>query len=614
MIQLSRRIRQERLALSPQKVLFAAVIGICAILLLVTQLGQINWTQVGRTTAQIQPLQWIGAIVLTAISFVSWGQYDVIWHRIIQTGVPPGHARRTGMAAIAFGQTIGFCSVTSGIARWRGLSGVGIKPVAKVSAAVAVTFMTCWAALSLPALWHVSATSGFMPPSAVHVLALLTIIAVALVRIARTHQVPVTSAITLLIWTTCDMIAAAGALYILLPASADISFSTLFAAYILALGAGIFSNAPGGIGVFEVVLIAIVAPAHPEGFLAAILGFRIVYYLLPFVIGCIMIARPKRIALKRTLDTIPPAALDGFLRNQAHASWGLARQNGSVMRGRNLHFFLAKVPFSIVSLGDPLRVRQDVTGHIQLQDHARLNGKFAIIYQASHRMAAKCRQAGWHVIPCARRAFLDPQTWTTAGSSKQGLRRKIAQAVKSNVVVTRVKPEMELADLTKIAKEWSATHGGQMGFSMGTFCPDYVKQQAVFTVSIAGQAIGFITFHVGKRSWALDLMRYDDTLPSGAMQAAVAVAIEAAKSEGVRDFCLAAAPIQYGWQSKLCKSRTGLSQFKQSFRPSWQTLYVCAPNLLSLAISGTGIVWAIQDPIRKILNWCVHGPKIQSNS
>lgn len=52
------------------------------------------------------------------------------------------------------------------------------------------------------------------------------------------------------------------------------------------MAAGVVSNVPGGVGVFETVVILLLSGQLPaDAVLAALLAYRIVYYLLPFAVA-----------------------------------------------------------------------------------------------------------------------------------------------------------------------------------------------------------------------------------------------------------------------------------------------------------------------------------------
>jgi uncharacterized membrane protein YbhN (UPF0104 family) len=68
----------------------------------------------------------------------------------------------------------------------------------------------------------------------------------------------------------------------MLRATSDIGYFPVAAAYLTANAAAIISHEPGGLGVIEAVLLALVPGANVIG---ALVAFRAVYYLIPFLIG-----------------------------------------------------------------------------------------------------------------------------------------------------------------------------------------------------------------------------------------------------------------------------------------------------------------------------------------
>ena len=83
----------------------------------------------------------------------------------------------------------------------------------------------------------------------------------------------------------CDLLCAAGVLYVLLPPQAAIGFAAFAGLYIIAISAGVISNVPGGVGVFESVLLLIFRSVPPDHLLGALLAYRIIYYFGPFAVA-----------------------------------------------------------------------------------------------------------------------------------------------------------------------------------------------------------------------------------------------------------------------------------------------------------------------------------------
>ncbi len=86
-----------------------------------------------------------------------------------------------------------------------------------------------------------------------------------------------------------DLVAAGACLYVLLPPDADISFIRFLPGYLLAMVLVVITHVPGGVGVLEVVILHLTA-ADPQGVFAALLCFRVIYYLIPLLLAAVIYA------------------------------------------------------------------------------------------------------------------------------------------------------------------------------------------------------------------------------------------------------------------------------------------------------------------------------------
>ena len=99
-----------------------------------------------------------------------------------------------------------------------------------------------------------------------------------------------------------DWVAASLALYLLLPAEIHVGFPTFLAMFMAAQIAGIVSNVPGGLGVFETCMLAMLSGGtrHQE-LLAALIAFRCVYYLVPLALAAILLIGVEGIRIRSRL-------------------------------------------------------------------------------------------------------------------------------------------------------------------------------------------------------------------------------------------------------------------------------------------------------------------------
>ncbi|MDE2049972.1 MAG: bifunctional lysylphosphatidylglycerol flippase/synthetase MprF, partial [Gammaproteobacteria bacterium] len=85
-----------------------------------------------------------------------------------------------------------------------------------------------------------------------------------------------------------DMSLAASVLWWLLPSGSHIAFVPFSGAYAIAIIAGILSHVPGGIGVFETVMLLILRGIAPEALLGSLLAYRAIYYFVPLFFGALL--------------------------------------------------------------------------------------------------------------------------------------------------------------------------------------------------------------------------------------------------------------------------------------------------------------------------------------
>ena len=81
-----------------------------------------------------------------------------------------------------------------------------------------------------------------------------------------------------------DSVFAALVLYFAMRSFIDIPFTIFIGIFVIAQVAGVFSQVPGGLGVFESVFMFAMPPdANHAALFGALLAYRIIYYVLPLI-------------------------------------------------------------------------------------------------------------------------------------------------------------------------------------------------------------------------------------------------------------------------------------------------------------------------------------------
>jgi phosphatidylglycerol lysyltransferase len=89
----------------------------------------------------------------------------------------------------------------------------------------------------------------------------------------------------------CDWLVASAALFVLLPAGDGLTYQHVLGVYLLSQIAGLASNVPGGLGVFETVFILLIGPvSSPAALLGSLLAYRLIYYLVPLLTAAVSLA------------------------------------------------------------------------------------------------------------------------------------------------------------------------------------------------------------------------------------------------------------------------------------------------------------------------------------
>ncbi|WP_288928521.1 phosphatidylglycerol lysyltransferase domain-containing protein [uncultured Maritimibacter sp.] len=599
-------------------------LGVFALLALVLRhrIAELDIAHIRSALATVGPVQWALGLGLTAVSFWALGRYDVVVHRLIGRDTEPKRAAITGMTAIAVGQTVGMGALTGTFVRWRLLPGLGLGDATRISAIVTVSFFAAWAVVTALTVLTFGAT---LPHSALLAgLVLAAALALALLslwrpgRLARWPLPPLKAMGLVFGFTAVDTLAAGGVLWVMLPDEVQIAPGTLITAYLLALGAGLVLTTPGGVGPFEVALLALLPTVPDEPLLAAVLAYRAIYYALPALIGGLVLLRrpdsapapePARAALAPVDHDHLPLVVEAALATAPRAEAALLR-HGRFQLLANARLWpaalVARSGQSLIMLGDPLtpdRRADDVVS--DLADRARATLTSPVIYKCGARLAVLARKKGWALLPVAREGWVDPGRFTTDGPTRRQLRRKLRKAEGAGITVSAIAPgdpiPIPFDEMDALAARWSAARGGERGFSMGVWSPATMRNAAIYIARDGdGRMQGFVTVHANRREHTLDLMRQGDDAVDGLMHLLVTHAIKGAAVAGVPRFSLAAVPTGdiAGEPALFTRLRAlldhatgaaGLRQFKSAFAPEWETLYLAAPTRAALALGALDI-------------------------
>jgi phosphatidylglycerol lysyltransferase len=551
----------------------------------------------------------LGAVALAFVA-VAGQERAIAAHLALRLN--PWRAGRAAAASAALSQALGFGPVLGALFRRRLLPEITLVQSFAISAGITLGFFG-GLALCVLAAWAAvpgAAHRGWAAAGLAVGLAMLAALALSRQPMGLGMRKPNLFILArFLAWLALDLAALATAFWAMLPADQAPGLPTLLPVFLLALGLGIASGSPGGIGPFEAALLAWLPGVSAPGLLAAILAFRALAHLVPAACGLAW-----TLAARRGGEGVPigsaevtrlgPEALAALPLAEA----GLIRQ-GSLsllpLSGGGL-WLTGRLAHARVMLGGPMAgARGGLDSALaEVEARARTEARLLCLYKIDARLAAAARLRGHLVLPVAREAVLDPGGFRLAGPARARLRRKLAHASKAGVV-TEDCPAPPLAEMEAVAMAWTAAHGSERGFSLGRWERSYAAGQRVFAArDAAGRLLAFVTFHTCRRQWVLDLVRFRPEAPDGTIYALITRALEAARWAEVAELSLAAVPAPRlglgGWRGAAAghftKGALGLEQFKSTFAPRWRPLYIAAPGPLALLFGGIELARAILLP------------------
>ena len=270
---------------------------------------EITWAQLTAALSATPRLDIALALLFTALSFLALATYDVIAMRIAAPGrIRNAVAAMTGAAGYAISNMLGFAVLTGGALRARVYGRLGLEP-GTVASVLGTSWITFWLGVTVAAgLALVLDPAGPLAAlglgsSADRVLGatLLAGVAATFAWIGtgerslrwRTHALRLPSLRLALAQTgiaLVDVGSASLALWVLLPQSIQLGPAAFFIAYVAAIVVGIVSHSPGGLGAFEATLLALIGASGRPDVLAALILYRLIYYVLPFAATALALA------------------------------------------------------------------------------------------------------------------------------------------------------------------------------------------------------------------------------------------------------------------------------------------------------------------------------------
>ncbi len=319
----------------------AGLIGTIAIFLLALMamqhlLHNFHYHQIIAQLKSLSTRQILIAIACTALSYWTLTFYDLSALSYARIKLPYKLVAFASFTGYAVSNNVGFALISGGGVRYRLYSAAGLSTgdIAKIIVFAGITFTVGLCAIGsfafliapgeLGPVAHVTPAVASTIGGVALALILATLVTAAInrrpIRIWRfriavpsVHMVAAQIAIS-----GVDIALAAATLYIVLPPLAGIGYWGFLGLFSVALLLGVVSHVPGGIGVFESVMLLGLRQADGAAVLGGIIAYRAIYFLLPLIVAGILLAinellwrKPGRLAQLRVIGTagsrlVPP--------------------------------------------------------------------------------------------------------------------------------------------------------------------------------------------------------------------------------------------------------------------------------------------------------------------
>jgi phosphatidylglycerol lysyltransferase len=332
-------VKNKFLAIAP--LLFGLALFSVAAFVLHNELRNFHYREIAATFSN-RPLSVIFlAFLFLFLNYAALGLYEILGFRYIGHPLAKRKIAFTAFVSYAFSNAVGLYSVSSSAVRFRmysqwGLSTIDISRLIAFNGIAAFWLGLCaisafvFLLTPLPLPQALALPFGSSRILGVFFLIILaSALAIAAFRKSPlkigswSFEIPKIGLLLVLIAIACiDWVLCSAVLFVLLPAGST-DFPLFFAVFLLAQIAGLISHVPGGLGVFETVVLLFLPTIPRTDAFGSLLAFRAIYYLAPFAfsaaaLGILELGRnTKKIAITmRFLGTtwtgIAPYALSAI--------------------------------------------------------------------------------------------------------------------------------------------------------------------------------------------------------------------------------------------------------------------------------------------------------------
>ena len=265
----------------------------------------VDWDEVWQSLRDMSTASLMTAIALAASSHLLYSCFDLLGRRYTGHHLPTPTVMAVNFVSYSFNLCIG--SLVGGVGfRYRLYSRLGLG-TGVITRIVSMSMLTNWLGykllagflfvvhpMALPPSWHMGNYGlqwigfGLIAISLGYIVACVR--AGDRVWSVRGHELylpPWRMAVLQMIISCINWSLMAGVIWVLL--AQKVPYTDVLTVLLVGAIAGVVAHVPAGIGVFEAVFVSLLGHRVPETqLLAALLGYRAIYYIAPLLIASVM--------------------------------------------------------------------------------------------------------------------------------------------------------------------------------------------------------------------------------------------------------------------------------------------------------------------------------------
>lgn len=244
------------------------------------------------------------ALLLTLFNYLMMSGYDWAAFHAIKKSMAPVRIILASFISYAFTNNIGLSMIAGASVRYRLYSVWGLS-AADITRIIGLAAFSIWIGffvlaggvftlypVSLPMILHLP----FASTRLIGIFLLAAALGLLLTGAVRKQPFNIRgwrfslpgpvffiqqTAISAIDWMVAGIV-----LYMLLPPSSNLKLMEFIGLFLIAQSAGLISQVPGGLGVFETIMLVLLTPQLPAAAVAAsLLAYRAIYYLFPLMIA-----------------------------------------------------------------------------------------------------------------------------------------------------------------------------------------------------------------------------------------------------------------------------------------------------------------------------------------